>query len=820
MAAHSNRSPSPLSSRPINPNPKNSDNNSSTRRSFNNNPYPKPSVLTNSRRLDPITPANSPSDFSRRRSVGKESMAMGSSLKHCEEKENNEKDEISKAFKLQSPVKGCKNFMAPTISAASKFTPSPRKKVLVDRNDPVRTSISLCDGKAVFFSEIGLIENEIKETTCIDSNVILEKKEAAFQEVAPPPLPKPSKKMIFSDVSDNSLKEMESIAPLDADPSEIGSVENEIKETTCIDSNVIIEKKESAFQEVAAPPPLPKPSKKVTFSDVSDNSLKKMESTAPLDADPSLPPYDPKTNYLSPRPQFLHYKPNPRVEILLNKEKNLEGCKQLEDFFLEEIMSQNFSDSEEGTTTVREEESNTEEESEASYDMVLGFDEMKEDPFVSNAESEEILVQKRAKKTWVISKFMCVSMVLMLLILACVSISVTRSSTLNQIVFKDMSFTDLSNFYHQSLDAASVKVNFDMIAMRVNEFSFSPMASISKLIESLGKEEKLIALQFMNISDLQKDIMNAGNFMDIHLRNELVDNVEEDEMEEDVDAAELEAFEEEVYEELDSDGSYDYDLDTQDEVLENSEIVESQTEEVISNINPETLSGSKNSEEDQLVVISRDQDVKFEAETVEVASEATEIKKLNGDIFTGSSEFSDISTKSDHETPLEVDSVSEGFKTENEFLAHYYVIGFSSLLLAAIVGGAFLHHQRMKNARMANVVVQKQNITYPQEKQEISQNWQTEVDVVGESCPSEISSSFQKSASYRKKGESETTQSWSKYSKRDSLCSSSASEYSTSPSYGSFTTYERIPMKKANGDERIITPVRRSSRIRTKITSP
>ncbi|KAJ6904516.1 hypothetical protein NC652_022511 [Populus alba x Populus x berolinensis] len=43
---------------------------------------------------------------------------------------------------------------------------------------------------------------------------------------------------------------------------------------------------------------------------------------APLDADPSMPPYDPKTNYLSPRPQFLHYRPNPRVELYLNKERD------------------------------------------------------------------------------------------------------------------------------------------------------------------------------------------------------------------------------------------------------------------------------------------------------------------------------------------------------------------------------------------------------------------------------------------------------------------------------------------------------------------
>ncbi|KAL5096063.1 hypothetical protein RYX36_000390, partial [Vicia faba] len=50
----------------------------------------------------------------------------------------------------------------------------------------------------------------------------------------------------------------------------------------------------------------------------------------PVDADPSMSPYDYKTNYLSPRPQLLHYRPKPQME--------------LEDKF---IMSSSFSDSEE-----------------------------------------------------------------------------------------------------------------------------------------------------------------------------------------------------------------------------------------------------------------------------------------------------------------------------------------------------------------------------------------------------------------------------------------------------------------------------------------
>ncbi|KAL3614288.1 hypothetical protein CASFOL_042362 [Castilleja foliolosa] len=232
MAAHSkfsNRPSSPISSRPTNPNSRNSEVHSTTRRSFNgNNSFAKPSTLANPKRLDPMTPANSPSDFARRRSVG-----SGSCLKISEEKENNnnnnEKDQFMKTSKLQSPAKGSKNFMAPTISAASKFTPSPRKKALVERNDPVRTSISLFDGKAIFFSNVSE-EFEPKPKTGNNQN--------------PKILPKPPKNVAFLD-SQNA--------------NENSSDSDSLKFSCSHVSNPVI---------------------------------------APLDADPSTRPYDPKTNYL------------------------------------------------------------------------------------------------------------------------------------------------------------------------------------------------------------------------------------------------------------------------------------------------------------------------------------------------------------------------------------------------------------------------------------------------------------------------------------------------------------------------------------------
>lgn len=44
-------------------------------------------------------------------------------------------------------------------------------------------------------------------------------------------------------------------------------------------------------------------------------------------ADVSLRPYDPLTNFLSPRPKFLRYMPNRRREIFLRREKEIKGGK-------------------------------------------------------------------------------------------------------------------------------------------------------------------------------------------------------------------------------------------------------------------------------------------------------------------------------------------------------------------------------------------------------------------------------------------------------------------------------------------------------------
>lgn len=168
---------------------------------------------------------------------------------------------------VRSPTRSYeKSFMEPTILAASKFTPSPRKKVLDEKNEVVRTSIQFLEKDFIMKSEAT-------------------------------PLDQPS------------------------------MTEEESNEMVTLEQNEVVLETPHV--------------RKVTFvlidkaTDVTDDfdlartrpfccSPQTSPIIAPFDAD-HLPPYDPKKNFLSPRPQFLRYKPNPRIELLLNKVDGNDG---------------------------------------------------------------------------------------------------------------------------------------------------------------------------------------------------------------------------------------------------------------------------------------------------------------------------------------------------------------------------------------------------------------------------------------------------------------------------------------------------------------
>ncbi|XP_022876348.1 uncharacterized protein LOC111394657 [Olea europaea var. sylvestris] len=840
MAAYSNRSPSPLTTRPGNPNPKISESNTGPRRSFTGNPNSRPSVHTNPKILYPSTPANSPSDFARRRSVGKEGIVAS---KDCDEKEND--DHNFKAAKIRQAGSGSKNFMSPTISAASKFTPSPRKKVVVERNDPVRTSISLSDGKAVFLSANSEDSEPKSDMDSNLNNVLVSSLDSKISDTAEreavvegPPVSKPSKRVSFLEVPSDSENTFESMS-----------------DTVIIDSDCFNENKNSCS---SGPPVI-----------------------APLDADPSLPPYDPKTNYISPRPQFLHYKPNPRIKTLLNKGKGIDSdeFKELEDSFMSEIISGSNSDSE-GT---EESPQNEESEDTSSIKMVLGVDENEEDKelevnekeeethasdsllpistTVPDVISEENFEAERDEKSWVFPRLKCFSLLLMFLIACvCVSVLVTDLPVTRMSRLKDLSLT---NLYHQSRAAAFTKVNLDGFVRNVNQYSVNSLSYTSKLISDFGRENKLGTLQFMNLTDLQDEVMLGDHFM---MNKQFSKEFEQNEMEENLDTEFME-FEEEISAEVDSDeiieketkevsnvleeNEMKEDLDTElreDEVsaeIDIDEIIEKEIEEESGNFpaqlaesEPENQENIKNEgdivsyinaeqnsdviPEDQLAIDSLDHEIQSEADI--------KTEKIEGGNDLDSYTQADLKLL-DHETSSKIDSLNtrvEGTQVVESKLSRVYgkfaVVGVSCLVVAILAAAAFTHKNQITSTSSNAVPCtdpfsSKKTISglagdVYQEKPS-SQNSSTE-DV---SCPSEISSFVKNSSSsHSKRRVSNEAQSHDrkarKFSKRESLASSS--EYS----YGSFTTYERIPIKHVNGDEEIITPVRRSSRLINQYTSP
>lgn len=693
-------------------------------------------------------------DFARRRSVGIDGAA--SHLRDCDEKENDEKDSILKASKLQSPAKGCKNFMAPTISAASKFTPSPRKKVLVERNDPVRTSISLSDGKAMFFSAMPNVSES--ELGALDSNLVdSEDKKAVHDSL---PVSRSLKKVTFSDIPSNS---------------------QHLNESESADSDVL--KLESS-------------------------------SIAPLDADPLLPPYDPKTNYLSPRPQFIRYKPNPRVGMLLNKENWLDP----DDSLLADIMSQSFSDSDEGSDESHKEEMEAAAAaaSAASEDMVIGVDEeieaeshVSESLPVSTTPAEEGFAQTNEKKPRrSLSKLMCSSMIMLLFIAACVSIS----PSFDEFVIKDLSLSDLSNAYQQSrvAVAASARSSFGRLARHVNHISASSASLVYKLANELGKGEKQAPLQFMNLSDMQENPWNEGHFPHIVASLEPVENLDEDdewEEEVDMDTEMDEAFEEDEYadeEEL----VLDTDLLDAFEEEEAFAYAEADADETTSptSVNLAELEPVYPQDLQSETELNSDDQPAAASEIEETELQAAIVEALN-QLETELSQAATIS--SDHQTSFET-TMPESTPAEESFLARH-AVGISSLLAGLVAAAAAFIYQHKRNhptsssVSLVEPVLRKQTDhglasgKYIHQEKEFSQNWQTENDAIdgGESyCPSEMSGSFQKSASYSSYSRREANEVQSserrgrKYTKRESLASSSGS-----PSYGSFTTYERIPIK-------------------------
>ncbi|KAJ6896166.1 hypothetical protein NC651_022402 [Populus alba x Populus x berolinensis] len=894
---------SPIPSRPTNPISRNSEINP-MRRSFSGSPFSKPSIISNQvgGGFNPNTPVNSPSDYPRRNSISRDNIVV--TLRDHEDKENG-KDQTWKSVRIRSPAKGTKNFMSPTISAASKINASPKKKILADRNEQIRTSISFADAKSPFMEDL-------------DSNPdkgLNQKKEVSFDSTV----------IYLADNNDSkSEKRVDLMVGSSAKDDLNLSSEKLTVEKDCVnlDSSFKINPRVSSS--------LPSP------------------ALAPLDADPSMPPYDPKTNYLSPRPQFLHYRPNPRVELYLNKERDGQS---LDEIFASESSESEVSEAEDCHSDDLQKESdasfaNEVKEEEESEELLLISEpnpistfvgEEKEELLVSEPNSISTSVEKAREKRVSKSHFFTrrkFDALLFVLTVGFLYASFSKSPVMDPSVLNNLTFPEpyvppeLSEYARQS---------FEALAHKVQLWLHQCICYTHSLINSFRGGHNLGSLQYANLTILVGDGIVDGQFaFDQSILGSKVKY--EEKVSAPISAAEVDikladewdqpsTADEDIKEVAgdNNDGYFDGVPDPEEVGVPESEEVNLLLQSELTGPGKEVIQESAETAanvvklqsnidlEDQFILIPQTAEIQPEIlnsmqcqgrddyssadiespaaednfeilegaatenprssegvnilpqsevtgpgkstqEAIQESAEtAANVVKLRSNIDledqfvlipqaaeiqpeilnSMQSQGRDDISSADIESPAAEDNfeILEGAATENprssELVTTHSaqrMVGIS-LIVFSLLGTVFIYMKsRAPTAQNATFTADQVPITKKLDCCPLSVAAEHE-DIAGESCSSEMSSF---SLSYSKKGQKGKSEAPSYERKprksnhrRESMASSDYSVGSMgSPSYGSFTTYEKITSKHGNADEEVITPVRRSSRIRHQVTSP
>ncbi|XP_022922735.1 uncharacterized protein LOC111430638 isoform X2 [Cucurbita moschata] len=1009
MALPSNRSSSPsMVTGRTSPISRNSEIGNPVYRSFSSNPFSKPSIATSLRSLNPITPANSPSDYPpQRNSVSREILFTS---RDNEDKENG-KDQSPKLTRVRSPTvgKSMKNFMSSTISAASKIAVSPKKKILGDRNEPVRSSLSFSGMKSSSLNSM----NPTPEASM------------AFESDTNPPMPlisnpKSTKTVRFGgvEVISGSYEDSESTYRYDLNPelvtmaavtdtkSGIGPIPKsaiaaasskssktvtfggfEVISDFCDDSEytyrhghdpnpeaVTVAVEANAEPEIG---PIsdsdiaavtPEASKIMRFSDfevVSNNALESSVNSnlteevdsvnldpsfnispvsspmiAPMDADPIITPYDPKTNYLSPRPQFLHYNPNRRINR--------------PDGRFEELFSSS-------------EEIDCEDPQKESDEVSSNESQMKEE----EKEEEEVNVSEQGptevKKSSKLSRILKISSLLLILFTACLSICVVNVH--DPTIFQRSTMLTTGD---QSEIFESAKTNFNVLVEKLEIWHANSISFISDVVFNfrggppliflnqteygdVNKDEQCLVLSNQNVWEEENNLMNAMEAM----KDREGQNKERQEQEE--DAQEVEAIkvreigiqtveiesqneeaEEESFQEIEARTNDSADIEE-----ENDEASEESLQEIIEHIEGEgqNIEGQEQQEEAQdteamkvreigIETVERESqneeveeepfqkaeakanDQKDSEEENDEASEESLLEIVEEEFIqektvenfkaSSSSDFKlhdqieqaaatgetqeETNTEfqyqsppvssppSEHQSDVEeenggkiVDLIRTATGISRDFTQNTAAIISAILLgLFLIIPAGLIYARKSGSRRTTSTAAiaeeqqeepllkdKKTNQSLVEEEEEEEAPDDDDDDMAGEFCSSETSSFFQYSSV--REGETETAKRSNEFqshshvrrensrresiaeaatrssevqshshgrrkirmeNSRESMASSSLDDYSVSssasPSYGRFTTYEKIPIKHKNGDEEIVTPVRRSSRIRNR----
>uniref|UniRef100_A0A803MC38 Uncharacterized protein n=2 Tax=Chenopodium quinoa TaxID=63459 RepID=A0A803MC38_CHEQI len=861
VISSSNRSPSPISIRSNpNPNPNSNSRNDQeregvgVRKSFSGYPFAKSSIATQPRTLTPNTPVNSPAEYARRSSFGRE---CGAGIGDHEQKENERDPNLRPIARVRSPsvLKGTKNFMSPTISAASKINPSPRKKVLGERNEAIRTSASLSDGKFHFFSTNSLDfsgENESKT------------------DMGTPPFSMISDfNKVGNEVSNTELENKVA----DLSPG-VGKIESE--------SDLVVLSPEIPLKSTTKSPKILPQSEmpKVVADynvglDIKNNISSSPSVIAPLDADPFHSPYDPKTNFLSPRPQFLHYKPNPRIESYINQGVRLE----------DDFGSDSVSEAENSDEVQSETSQEVQEETSSSAEPLSS-----ESSSPKNEELDEIVESKIEPRTRFSGKWKAVTF-LFFILLGTISFSMYYPGDGNAINQEKI----ISRIYSNSRVAADLaKDNFNVLFLNAKVLSAQSVGYLSQMI-SKEREIKFSPLPFSNLTGWQEEevendyLVKGFEFrpwlgkevgVDTAMKKAAETVIFEDETELiKLHDCEADVFEQssglpiidQVIEEYEPENteessvleesvseddaiakmSEEASLSDKPERLEKTHVLEHKDSAVKMTEGSSVLDDPENQEAEHYLVTSAvhdesQSDLKVEGQPSSFSPDP----EVHSQVTTANVPFSDVELLSEESEEVKVQSVSRSLVVEGADLISQILeaserslapitAAVSLVVLSLLAAAAFNFVKKSKketpavSTPLADAhVVQKENSSFvpiarkidPKVRENPSScSGPVEVDMIGESCPSELSS-FQKTSSYYKKTDprgSDEAQSVEKSSrrnhKRESLASSS-SEYTMGSSYGSFTTYGIVHSKQL--DDEVVTPIRRSSRIRSKVTSP
>lgn len=538
--------------------------------------------------------------------------------------------------------------MAPTISAASKINASPRKKILVERNELARSSVSFSDVKSLIMQD--------NEST---PEIALKPKKVSFSNV---------KSMIMGD---NECKE-----PLEGNADLIQVI----------------------------------PSFEIS---------PKVSILAPPDADPLILPHDPQTNYLSPRPQFLHYRPNPFIELYRERDgKQFDEC----------LATKSYHDT--GET-----------ESEGSQ---------RESEDAAATVGESLEAKRRSKQRFCTkSKFI---VLLMVLAFAYFSVLAANSPAFTSSGLEELS---LLNFHVAPQITAFAKAKFEVFTENLWQWSDSFVSYVYSIVSSSRERDKFSLFEYANLSHLLEDedhMVDEGHHHGLMFDHSVIVN---DKYHGEVEANEaVDEDEEEIEEETDG-GE-----DEEQEDFKSSELVpEAETDATEQEIGAEMIEL-----DDQL-----DAGCNVDLKATEIQHDISKTWDPEGDESSNIAETVFSEEDSTYSSQISVDDSTIN-RPEDRILVKN-TTGFTLLVLCLLAASALVYTKRGK----------------PSLK-----------DTIHEPCPSDMSSSFSS-----KPNENHQSQERRKTTYRRE--STGSSDYSTSSSsYGSFTTYDKIPSKHVSNNILII----------------